>query len=137
MVVLDASFSIPLFVSHEHSSMALSVLNRLRSEEQLFTAPSLWTYEIASTLQKLRHVKYISTSEAENAAQSMASFEIELIHPDFSLVERALAWSQQLKRASAYDSFYLALAESRECDLWTADRRLANAVKATWIRLLT
>jgi hypothetical protein len=43
---------------------------------------------------------------------------------------------QRLKRAAAYDSYYLALAESLNCDLWTTDSRLVNAVKLRWVRLV-
>jgi predicted nucleic acid-binding protein len=35
----------------------------------------------------------------------------------------------RLKRASAYDSFYLTLAQELECDFWTADKRLFNALR--------
>ncbi len=41
----------------------------------------------------------------------------------------------RLNRAAAYDSFYLALAESLGCELWTADQRLHNAVDLPWVRL--
>jgi hypothetical protein len=37
-------------------------------------------------------------------------------------------------RAAAYDSSYLALAESLQCDLWTMDERLRNAVNLPWVR---
>jgi predicted nucleic acid-binding protein len=66
----------------------------------------------------------------------MMNFEIELIHPDLTLIQRALAWSQRLQRASTYDSFNLALAEDRGCDLWTADSPLSNAARQQWVRLL-
>jgi predicted nucleic acid-binding protein len=62
-------------------------------------------------------------------------FRITLIVPDFMLVHRAVAWSQQLRRANTYDCFYLALAEERGCDLWTADSRLFNLADMSWVRL--
>jgi predicted nucleic acid-binding protein len=43
----------------------------------------------------------------------------------------------QLKRAAAYDNYYLALAESLKCDLWTADNKLYQAAQnndITWVR---
>jgi predicted nucleic acid-binding protein len=49
----------------------------------------------------------------------------------------------RLKRASAYDSYYLVLAQALECDFWTADKRLFNALQETrlgwvhWIEELT
>jgi predicted nucleic acid-binding protein len=39
----------------------------------------------------------------------------------------ALEWTLRLQRASAYDSFYLAIAESLQAPFWSADRRLVNA----------
>ena len=46
----------------------------------------------------------------------------------------AFDWTVRLKRAAAYDSFYLALAETMECELWTAEKRLCNAVDQPWVR---
>lgn len=46
-----------------------------------------------------------------------------------------LAWLLRLDRAAAHDSFYLALAEELECDLWTADRHLVGAVDVAWVRV--
>jgi predicted nucleic acid-binding protein len=136
MLVMDASFAIPLFISDPRSPQAISMLQRLQEEGHSFLAPTLWLYEITSSLQKLRHFEVISTPEVKFAVDSISNFEIELIQPDLSLVERALAWSQRLQRASAYDSFYLALAEERGCELWTADGKLSNAVQEKWVRLL-
>ena len=56
--------------------------------------------------------------------------------PDKLLAQRAFAWTERLQRAAAYDSFYLALAEVRECDLWTVDKRLARAVDRPWVILV-
>jgi predicted nucleic acid-binding protein len=46
-----------------------------------------------------------------------------------------LAWTRRLNRAAAYDSFYLAVAESLGCELWTADQRLSKAVDLPWVCL--
>lgn len=136
MLVFDASFTMPLFISDSRSAQALATLQTLQREGHAFLAPTLWTYEVTSLLRKLLHFEHISASEAETALDSMANFQIELIQPDLALARRAMVWSQRLKRASAYDSFYLALAEERGCDLWTADGKLANAAKQSWVRLL-
>lgn len=41
----------------------------------------------------------------------------------------AFDWAEKLGQSKAYDSFYLALAETLRAPLWTADRRLANAAR--------
>jgi predicted nucleic acid-binding protein len=59
---------------------------------------------------------------------------VRLVVPDVGQNRQALEWTLRLKRASAYDSYYLALAEALKCDLWTFDRRLFNAVDLSWVR---
>jgi predicted nucleic acid-binding protein len=74
----------------------------------------------------------------EEAERSMAVLEelpIALVPPDSKQSHRAFAWTRRLNRAAAYEGFYLALAESLGCDLWTADWRLCNAVDLPWMRL--
>jgi predicted nucleic acid-binding protein len=136
MLILDASFAIPLLIAEPRSAKALSLLQDFREEGRTLVVPTLWVYEVTSSLQKLRHFKMISSSEMRKAITSMTQLEVELVHPDLSLTERAVAWSERLKRASAYDSFYLALAEGRSCELWTADKRLWNSANRSWVRLL-
>ena len=48
---------------------------------------------------------------------------------DVAVNLRALEIMQQFSLPSAYDAHYLALAESRHCECWTADERLWNTVK--------
>jgi predicted nucleic acid-binding protein len=52
---------------------------------------------------------------------------------------RAFDLANRLNRPAAYDTHYLALAEHLDCEFWTADERLTNAVKSTlpWVKLLS
>jgi predicted nucleic acid-binding protein len=74
-----------------------------------------------------------------DAALALAAFRkigVRLILPDEQQDQLALGWTLRLKRVAAYDSYYLALAESRACELWTADRRLFNAANVPWVHLV-
>ena len=44
----------------------------------------------------------------------------------------------EMRLLAAYDSHYLALAERKECELWTADMRLWHSTrgKLAWLRWL-
>ena len=49
------------------------------------------------------------------------------LHQPPGLHVRALQLASQLKQNAAYDAHYLALAESFDCELWTADERFYRA----------
>jgi predicted nucleic acid-binding protein len=55
---------------------------------------------------------------------------------DVAVNLRALELMQLFSLPSAYDAHYLALAESRQCECWTADERLWNTVRRhlPWLR---
>src|SRR5688500_8971147 len=128
-VVFDASFVMALFVPHPLELSAQVVIDQQFEADATLMAPTLWVYEVINGIHKLAHFKQISATQAERALTFASRFRITLVEPDFSLARRAVAWSQRLQRASAYDSFYLALAQDCGCDLWTADSKLANAAK--------
>jgi predicted nucleic acid-binding protein len=48
------------------------------------------------------------------------------------------SFATRFNRPAAYDAHYLALAEMMNCEFWTADERLFNAVrdKLSWVRWL-
>ena len=74
-----------------------------------------------------------------------ASFRLSILL-DHPLQKASLVVADTLKREGrqmvapslwAYDSYYLALAESLKCDLWTADKKLYQAAQnndMAWVR---
>jgi predicted nucleic acid-binding protein len=102
----------------------------------MLCAPLIWRFELTSILTKAVHFKQLSEYSARQVLQLSSELTIQLISPDQDLVAQAFDWTLQLKRAAAYDSFYLALAQRLDCELWTVDRRLANAAGAPWVRFV-
>ncbi len=51
---------------------------------------------------------------------------------------RAIELAEQYSLPATYDAHYLALAERNQCEYWTADTRLWNAIagKLNWVYLL-
>ncbi len=58
-------------------------------------------------------------------------------HKEISI--RAMEISHRFGLPAAYDAHYLALAEYKKCEYWTADSRLWNAVgdELSWVRRLS
>ncbi|MCI0489216.1 MAG: type II toxin-antitoxin system VapC family toxin, partial [Blastocatellia bacterium] len=92
-------------------------------------APAFFEVETDSILrQKVALRKELTPEQAEAAFAKLKSLPIEYI---FISEQRQRAWeiASQFNFATVYDATYLALAELRGCQFWTADRRLFAQVK--------
>ncbi len=135
-LVVDASFVFRLLVPNAHQSYLRAKLDEWRQTEDRLVAPSLWLYELTSALVKAVHFEQLTEDEARHALRLVHTFPIDLIIPDRPLSEAAFDWSLRLQRINAYDSFYLALADALDSELWTADQRLVNAAQQEWVKNL-
>jgi|GEM_PF-1208095 len=90
---------------------------------------SLLTYEVTNILYREVRAGKITPEIAEDGINLI----FRTVSPVFShysaLNLRALALANQFGLSAAYDTHYLALAERKECSLWTADTRMWRAVK--------
>ncbi len=125
MVVIDASLAIKTILPNPEMAHCQLVLAQL--QEAQLVAPDLWAYEVTSTLAKAVFFKQITPDEGRAALQHVMRLDVQMVAPGESESKLAFEWTLRLKRASAYDSLYLSLAEELNADLWTADQRLINA----------
>jgi predicted nucleic acid-binding protein len=133
-VVIDANLALKLVLPDPQREHASALVARLMSQGSELVAPALWAYETTSTLCKAVHFGQLTPDEGRRALSQLLGLGVRLVVPDAGQNRQALEWTLRLKRASAYDSYYLALAEALKCDLWTFDRRLFNAVDLSWVR---
>jgi predicted nucleic acid-binding protein len=133
-VVIDANLALKLVLPDPQREHASALVARLMSQGSELVAPALWAYETTSTLCKAVHFGQLTPDEGRRALSQLLGLGVRLVVPDVGQNRQALEWTLRLKRASAYDSYYLALAEALKCDLWTFDRRLFNAVDLSWVR---
>ena len=136
VVVIDASTSYRLFIPHSDQAFLELMINERRRKGCLLVAPTLWRYEVTSAITRALQQNIVTAAEAAQAFAVSLVFPIDLVVPNDELTRAAFQWTLKLKRAAAYDSFYLALAEQLACELWTTDQRLANAVGKPWVRYL-
>jgi predicted nucleic acid-binding protein len=125
VVVVDASIAIKWMINEPDSSTALANWTE-RGIEVL--APALLAYEVTNALY--RHVRKgdLPFDDARRGLTEVIFKVVEFDFPensDFNI--RAMELGQQFGLPAACDSHYLALAESKECELWTADTRLWNS----------
>ncbi|MBU0495056.1 MAG: type II toxin-antitoxin system VapC family toxin [Chloroflexi bacterium] len=132
-LVLDASLTFRLILPGPQQARCQALMVQWIQAGQMLYAPALWLYEITSALCKAVHLGELTAEEGERALALVQDLNLELIPPDETQARLAFAWTVRLNRAAAYDSFYLALAESLSGELWTADRRLHHAVDRPWV----
>ena len=134
--VIDASVALKLVLPDPLREQCRTLIARLVSEGFELVAPALWAYETASTLCKAIRFGQLTPDEGRRILTQLIELGVRLVVPDVWQNRQAFEWTLRLERAVAYDSYYLALAETLGCDFWTADRRLLNAVDVPWVRWL-
>jgi predicted nucleic acid-binding protein len=92
-------------------------------------------YQVTSALCKAVRFGGLTAAEGECIVRHAVSLGIQLVATDEEQVRAAHAWTVRLNGGAAHGSFYLALAGPLDCELWTADRRLHNAVSLPWVQL--
>ncbi|WP_392531123.1 type II toxin-antitoxin system VapC family toxin [Nostoc sp. C117] len=123
--VLDASIAIKWFIPEVYSHAA----RRLIGSNHTFLVPDFFFAEVGNVLWK--RVRR-GEDTAENARQTLTDLntvplELYLSQP---LMPLALDIAIQIDRA-VYDSLYLALAITQQCQMVTADEKLYNALQTS------
>src|ERR1700752_4625821 len=115
MIVVDASAALAALLNNGQA-------RQLIGAERLHT-PHLIDSEIASGLRRQVQRNRLSAADGWNALRTWRRLGVTR-YPVYSLFERV--WEIR-ENFSAYDASYVALAETLDCALVTADTRLSNA----------
>ena len=135
-VVLDANLIASLALPLPYSQAATAQILKWKSQSIFLAAPALWRYEVSTIFRKALTAGYLQADQLDAALEQIWQFNIEDVLPIFELQKKALAWAESLNQSKTYDAVYLAAAETLQVELWTADRRLAQAANeagATWV----
>ena len=131
-MIVDASVILSAFFPDEDQPQAQAVIREHVMGRVELVAPTLLLYEVTNAVVQARRRGRISDEQAEQILTSLEGLKISL---------KPVTWQQVLPLAlhfdrSAYDAAYLALAETSEQPLVTADRRLYNAVheRLDWVQ---
>ena len=89
-------------------------------------APYLMPFEVANALHRRVLRGELNVGDSTRLIARLLESRLELHQPP-GLHVRALQLASQLNQSAAYDAHYLALAESLDCELWTADERFYRA----------
>ena len=134
MVVIDASLVVQLLVAEQFSTQARRITDLWRAMGIRMAAPDFIHAEVISALYKKIPAGMISSSLAMELMTKFYEMDIN-IYPASLLHQRAIELALELRQRMPYDSHYLALAESLNCDFWTADQPFYRAAQPHYPRV--
>ena len=129
-VCVDASLAIKVVVAEAGSDKADALFDQWASEETQLIAPVFFEVETDSILrQKASLRRELTADQAQRAFASLRALPIKTKH---SAEQRERAWeiAREFQFPTVYDATYLALAELRRCEFWTADEKLFKQVRS-------
>jgi predicted nucleic acid-binding protein len=128
-VCVDASLAVKAVVAEADSNKADALFDRWADDGNQLIAPVFFEVETDSILrQKVVLRRELTPDQADIAFAKLQALPIRQISLSG---QRQRAWeiATQFGFATVYDASYLALAQLRGCEFWTADERLFNQVK--------
>ena len=134
-VVVDASLALKWVEEEPYSTEAWALLQDWQHRRLRMLAPALFAYEATNAIAKRVKRRQLTLEVARQRLAALLENGPALEH-DTTINLRALEVMERFALPSAYDAHYLALAEARQCECWTADERLWNAVRKElpWVR---
>ena len=128
-IVVDANVLVVLVSGDPRRDIAQAQIRRWIVDGDGIHAPALVPYEVANGLTRLVAGGYFPPQRVVEAWQVVSSLPITYheLGDDF---ERVISVALELRRQSAYDAAYIALAQHLGAELWTFDGPLARNAAA-------
>ena len=136
-VVCDSGIVLATVLIEPSSAQAKALLRLWHDQNNQLAAPSLFRYEIVAVVRKYVHRGVLTPDAGVRMRDLLLAEPVQLMMDD-DLLRRGYELATRFNRPTAYDAQYLAVAERLQCEFWTTDERLFNAVKQdlAWVKWL-
>ena len=128
VLCLDASVVLKLYLPEEDAEEAKRLVRRALMQSEDLLVPPFFLAEMVSTLRKAVHRGRMPREEANEGFTLLMMTPLEEIGGP-EVYRRAWEIAEELGMPTIYDSVYLAVAELRGAEFWTADRKLFEKAK--------
>ena len=128
LVVVDASLAVKVVVPEQFSAQAKALALSWDVQGTELAAPDFMASEYATALRKKIPEGLLTSDDAKRLMLELYQSGIDF-RPSRPLHNRAIELAVELNQRLAYDFHYLALAESLNCDFWTADQPFYRAAR--------
>ncbi len=127
-VCVDASLAIQWLIPTQHDPLAESLLQSWDQAGTELIGPPLFDAEVTSAIRRHVYFKKLLLEQGEKAFLFYRELGVKIVSPP-ELPQVAWQLAKEFNLPVCYDMQYLAVAELADCELWTADKRLANSLK--------
>ena len=128
-VVVDANIALKWVLTEADSQVAQALLAEWKKKKLAVFVPALLPYEVTNILYREVRAGRITFDIARDGINLILRTVSLDFSRDSALNFRAMALANRFDLPATYGTHYLALAELKDCPLWTADTRMWRAVK--------
>ena len=127
-VCVDASLAVTWLFEEEYSQNADALRQQWLEKGVQMVGPALFHAEVASAMRQRVYFKQIQPEDGEEAFSIYLDIPIRIIDGP-EIYQRAWRLAKEFNLPVCYDMQYLAVAELDDCELWTADKKLADSLR--------
>ena len=134
IIIVDASVVYKWLIDEpgEETKRARKLRDRYSLGEIELLVPNLLFIEIGNILT---WKSYFSSSDLHEAWSLLLAYKLPVAPIDTQFIENAMDVARKYS-ISLYDSLYVTLAQMKQCEMVTADKKLVRAVHKPFVRLL-
>ena len=133
-VCVDANLVVMWLAPEEGRDKAVALLDECLKQEVSIIAPDCMFAEVGTALRRKVHRRVMDEEDGRFAISMLSRLAIDIV-PVLSLCSEAWRIAAEHNLSTLYDAYYMALAQARGCDFWTADQRFLNSLpKLAYVR---
>jgi len=133
-VCIDASLALTWLLSVEQNEIANALRRKWDAAGVEIIVPPLFHAEVTSILREQVYFKRLPPEEGEEAFSTYLEMGVKSVdNPEIQ--KKAWSFARRFNLPRTYDMQYLAVAELKDCELWTNDKRLINSLQGRVSRI--
>ncbi|MCL5102572.1 MAG: type II toxin-antitoxin system VapC family toxin [Armatimonadetes bacterium] len=128
-ICVDANLAVMWYTPEAGRELAVELLHECMQRNIRIIAPDFIYGEAGSAIRRKVYRGSMDEDEGRVSLSLLLDAQIDCANT-LDLFDEAWRIACRYNLATLYDAFYLALAELRGCDFWTADKRFINSVSS-------
>lgn len=127
-VCVDSSLALAWLLVAQQNDNADALRQEWSEKRIKLLGPPMFHAEVTSVLRQQVFFKRILPEEGEEVFSIYQEIPVRTIDEP-AMYRKAWELAKEFNLPVCYDMQYLAVAELEDCELWTADKKLANSLK--------